>query len=119
MRHEYARAGYRMMSVTDPILCQNTALRHSALLLAYTGAMCATGMTHWSFGVDSLPFTLYLLYLAYRFRKQPSSRTSRKLFLYSLIYLPVVMILMVISKSHKPTATKPVQPATAEQPSPV
>lgn len=101
MRHEYARAGYRMMSVTDPKLCQNTALRHSVFLLGCTTAMCATGMTHWSFGVDTLPFSLYLVYLSYRFRTEPSSQTSRKLFLYSLIYLPVVMFLMVISKNRR------------------
>lgn len=107
MRHEYARAGYRMMSVTDPKLCQNTALRHSAILLACTTAMCYTGTTHWSFAADTLPFTLYLIYLSYRFRTDPSSQTSRKLFFYSLIYLPVVMFLMVISKNRsksKPTA---------------
>lgn len=100
MRHEYARAGYRMMSVTDPKLCQNTALRHSIVLLGCTTAMCATGMTHWSFGVDTLPFSLYLIYMSYRFRSDPSSQTSRKLFLYSLIYLPVIMFLMVISKNR-------------------
>ncbi|KAH7641394.1 protoheme ix farnesyltransferase [Dermatophagoides farinae] len=101
MRHEYARAGYRMMSVTNPRLCQQTALRHSTLLLGYTAAMCATDMTHWSFGIDSLPFSLYLVYLSYRFQREPSSQTSRKLFLYSLIYLPVIMLLMVISKNRK------------------
>jgi len=105
MRHEYARAGYRMMSVTDPKLCQNTALRHSLFLLGITSAMCMTGMTHWSFGVDSLPFTAYLVYLSYQFRKDPSSSTSRKLFFYSLIYLPAVMFLMGISKSRSPKKT--------------
>ncbi|OTF79774.1 protoheme IX farnesyltransferase, mitochondrial-like protein [Euroglyphus maynei] len=106
MRHEYARAGYRMMSVTNPRLCQQTALRHSILLLGYTAAMCTIEMTHWSFGIDSLPFSLYLIYLSYRFQREPSSQTSRKLFLYSLIYLPVIMLLMIISKNRKSTKSK-------------
>ena len=100
MRHEYARAGYRMMSVTDPKLCQNTALRHSLFLLGITTAMCYTDMTHWSFGIDSLPFTMYLVYLSYKFHQDPTSKTSRKLFFYTLIYLPVVMFLMAISKNR-------------------
>lgn len=100
MRHDYARAGYRMMSVTDPRLCLNTALRHSLALAGCTMAMCATEMTHWSFGVDSLPFTAYLIYLSYKFRREPTSKTSRKLFLYSLIYLPAIMFLMVLSKNR-------------------
>ena len=101
MRHEYARAGYRMMSVTDPKLCQNTALRHSIILLGCTMTMCISDMTHWTFGVDTLPFSLYFIYLSYRFRHDPSAQTSRKLFMYSLIYLPVVMLLMIISKKSK------------------
>ena len=100
MRHEYARAGYRMMSVTDPKLCQNTALRHSIFLAGITAAMCYTDMAHWTFAVDSLPFTMYLIYLSYKFRQEPNSKTSRKLFFYTLIYLPVVMFLMAISKNR-------------------
>lgn len=106
MRHEYARAGYRMMSVTNPKLCQSTALRHSLILIGCTTAMCATGMTHWSFAADTLPFTLYLCYLSYRFRVDPTSQTSRKLFFYTLIYLPVVMFLMVISKNRSKQSNK-------------
>lgn len=105
MRHEYARAGYRMMSVTDPKLCLRTALRHSLLLVGYTMAICYTDLTSWTFAFDSLPFSAYLVYLAWQFNKKPSSKTSKKLFFYSLIYLPAVMILMVISKKRKATTT--------------
>ncbi|UXI20825.1 palmitoyltransferase ZDHHC7 [Sarcoptes scabiei] len=100
MRHEYARAGYRMMSVTNPKLCVDTAHRHSMFLMAYITAICGTGICHWSFALGTLPFSLYLIYLSNRFRNSPQSQTSRKLFLYSLIYLPVIMIAMILTKNH-------------------
>ena len=33
LREQYAKAGYRMMAVTNPPLCQRVALRYSILLL--------------------------------------------------------------------------------------
>lgn len=100
LRHDYARAGYRMMSVTDPPLCLRTQLRHSLYLTAYCLLMShpSVGLTTWTFAVDSLPFNLYLIYLSYKFWSDPGSSSSRKLFRYSLIHLPAVILLMVISK---------------------
>jgi protoheme IX farnesyltransferase len=97
MRHDYARAGFRMMSVTEPKLCLDTALRHSCFILIYSTLMC-TCLTTWTFGVDSLPFNLYLIYLSWKFRSDPNSKTSRKLFFFSLIHLPAIIALMLISK---------------------
>jgi len=97
MRHEYARAGFRMMSVTETKLCINTALRHSCLILLYSTIMCTT-LTTWTFGIDSLPINLYLIYLSYKFRANPDAKSSRKLFFYSLIHLPAIILLMCISK---------------------
>lgn len=102
MRHEYARAGFRMMSVTEPKLCLDTALRHSCLILFYSTIMC-TQLTTWTFGVDSLPANLYLIYLSWKFRSNPDAKSSRKLFFYSLIHLPAIIILMCISKRRDNT----------------
>ncbi|XP_054162117.1 protoheme IX farnesyltransferase, mitochondrial-like, partial [Oppia nitens] len=102
MRHEYARAGFRMMSVTEPKLCLNTSLRHSCLILVYSTIMCST-LTTWMFAVDSLPINLYLIYLAHQFRSNPDAKSSRKLFFYSLIHLPALILLMCISKRRDQT----------------
>jgi protoheme IX farnesyltransferase len=102
-RHDYARAGYRMMSVTDPELCLRTALRHALLLSSYTLLMCSpwVGLTSWTFAMDSLPINAYLLYLTWQFKSRPNSETSRKLFRFSLIHLPAIILLMIISKKSK------------------
>lgn len=100
MRHDYARAGFRMMSVTAPKLCVNTALRHSCFLVIYCTAMCLTSTT-WLFAATSLPFNLYMIYLAWNFKADPNAGTSRKLFLYTLAHLPAIIILMMLSKDSK------------------
>ncbi|RWS29094.1 protoheme IX farnesyltransferase-like protein, partial [Leptotrombidium deliense] len=103
MRHDYARAGYRMMSVTNPDLCVRTAFRHSCLISLYTSLMSAPfiGLTHWSFALLSAPFNVYLIYLTWKFKSKPDANSSRKLFKYSLVHLPALILLMLLTKNSK------------------
>ncbi|MCL4132703.1 UNVERIFIED_CONTAM: hypothetical protein GTU68_001257 [Idotea baltica] len=98
LRQDYSKAGYRMMAVTDPDLCRRTSLRYCAsiVLLSTLAPLC--DVTTWTFAVDSLPFNLYFTYLAWRFYKDADSKSSRKLFRFSLLHLPAILILMIISK---------------------
>lgn len=101
LRPDYSRAGYRMMSVTDPELCKRVALRHSVgcLLVCSVGAPMLD-VTSLTFAVDSLPLNGYLIYLSWIFYKKADSSSSRKLFRYTLIHLPLLMILMFISRKR-------------------
>lgn len=98
LRHEYARAGYRMMSVVDPGLCKRVALRHSGLLLLYTCALPFYGSTSSLFTLFALPFNLQFINLSWLFYKQADSASSRKLFRFSLVYLPAILALLVITQ---------------------
>lgn len=101
LRPDYSRAGYRMMSVTDPELCKRVALRHSVgcLLVCSVGAPLLD-VTSYAFAVDSLPLNAYLVYLSWKFYQEANSSSSRKLFRYTLIHLPLLMILMFISRKR-------------------
>jgi len=101
LRPDYSRAGYRMMSVTHPDLCRRVALRHSFGLVAVCTAAPLLDVTHWWFAVDSLPLNLYMVYLAFRFYQKADSNSSRKLFRYSLIHLPLLMTLMCLGKKSQ------------------
>jgi protoheme IX farnesyltransferase len=57
-----------------------------------------THLTTASFALSSLPVNLPFIYLSYRFYQKPDAKTSRNLFHYSLVYLPLIMILMAISQ---------------------
>ncbi|XP_071441245.1 protoheme IX farnesyltransferase, mitochondrial [Hetaerina americana] len=105
LRQEYSRAGYRMMAVTHPELCRRTSLRYSVGMIAICLAAPMLEVTTWTFAFDSLPLNMYLTYLSWRFYKDSDSRSSRKLFRFTLLHLPVLMLLMLISKKHHSDAS--------------
>ena len=98
LRPDYSRAGYRMMSVVDPELCKRTSLRYSGAILGLSLMAPLADLTTWTFAADSLPINAYLLYLSWRFYKHGDSASSRKLFMFSLVHLPALLLLMIISK---------------------
>ncbi|XP_022247066.1 protoheme IX farnesyltransferase, mitochondrial-like [Limulus polyphemus] len=105
LRPDYSRAGYRMMSVTDPGLCQRTALRYSIGIVFLCSTAPVLDLTTWTFVVDSLPLNIYVVYCAWKFYTESDSASSRKLFRLSLIHLPLLMMLMLISKKHSSDKT--------------
>ena len=111
IRNEYAKAGYRMISVLNPRICTSSALNHTILLTVICSLLSPHfELTTWYFAFDSLPFNLYFMYLAYKFKINHDSSSARKLFRYSLIYLPVIILLMFITKA--PITPEPKQSLT-------
>ena len=102
IRQEYGRAGYKMMCVTHERLCVVTSLRYSVMILLASSIVApAIDMTTWLFAVDSLPVNAYFVYLSYQFYRQRDAQSSRKLFRYSLIHLPLLFTLMVLHRQMK------------------
>lgn len=58
------------------------------------------GVTTWTFAIDSLPLNAWLAYLGYQFYRHGDSKSSRRLFRFSLIHLPALIVLMLISKKQ-------------------
>lgn len=100
LRPDYSRAGYRMMSVVNPDLCRRTAFRYSVGMTGICTLVPYFGVTTWTFAIDSLPLNAYLAYLGYQFYRHGDSKSSRKLFRFSLIHLPALIVLMLISKKQ-------------------
>ncbi|CAB3234616.1 unnamed protein product [Arctia plantaginis] len=98
LRPDYSRAGYRMMAVTDPALCRRVALRHTGVIVGTCLASSYFEVTNMWFALESLPLNLYFMYLAWQFHKKSDSSSSRKLFRFSLIHLPALMLLMLVNK---------------------
>lgn len=100
LRPDYSRAGYRMMSVTNPALCRRVALRYTVAI----GGLCVAApfldITNQWFALESLPLNGYFTYLAYKFYRESDSKSSRKLFLFSLIHLPALMLLFLLNKKR-------------------
>ncbi|CAL8094021.1 unnamed protein product [Orchesella dallaii] len=98
LRNDYNKAGYKMMAISHPELCRKTSLRYSLSLIAISSLAPVCNVTSWTFVIDSLPLNGYLAYLAYRFYQEGDSASSRKLFRFSLIHLPTLILLMMVSK---------------------
>ncbi|XP_075151694.1 cytochrome c oxidase assembly factor 10 [Haematobia irritans] len=100
LRPDYSRAGYQMMAVTNPGLCRRTALRYTVVITLLSTLAPVMDVTNYWFALESLPLNGYFSYLAYKFYKDSNSGTSRKLFRFSLLHLPVLMILFLVNKKR-------------------
>jgi len=100
LRPDYSRAGYRMMAVTNPELCRRTALRYTLTLGALSLAAPYFDVTNIWFALATLPLNSYFVYLAYKFYRNSDSGSSRKLFHFSLIHLPALMVLFLVCKKR-------------------
>lgn len=106
LRPDYSRAGYRMMSVVDPSLCKRVALRHTVGITGLCFLAPMVGLTTPLFPVMSLPLNLYFTYLGWKFYQQGDSSSSRKLFRFSLLHIPLLIVLMIVNKPLKKNNSK-------------
>lgn len=109
LRPDYSRAGYRMMAVTDPGLCRRTTLRYTIAILGLSCAAPLADLTNYWFLLESTPLNAYFIYLSWKFYQESDSGSSRKLFRFSLVHLPVLLILMLVNKKNR---TGEIEPTT-------
>lgn len=119
LRPDYCRGGYRMCSVVRPEMCKRVALRYSLGMIALCSAAPLVDLTTWTFAVDSLPLNIYLSYLAWNFYRKGDSNSSRKLFRFTLVHIPVLLLLMLIGKKpgreNKVDDSLTLQPITGQE----
>lgn len=106
LRPDYSRAGYRMMAVTDPNLCRRTTVRYTIALMSLCYLAPILDLTHWWFALASTPINATFLYLAWKFNNHSDSANSRKLFRFSLLHLPLLMVLILSSKKYSTNTEK-------------
>jgi protoheme IX farnesyltransferase len=92
-REDYARGGFQMVAVNDPIGARSAGFiwEYSLYLSALPIITCATGLTSWMFAVEGTIANLYLLSLAHAFKQEQSNAKARAVFLCSLWYLPLLL----------------------------
>ena len=100
LRPDYSRAGYRMMSVVDPAKCKRVAFRYCGVMMGLCTLAPIIDLTTWTFAAEALPLNAYMTYLGYRFYRYGDSNSSRKLFRFTLLHIPILMTLMLISKKQ-------------------
>jgi protoheme IX farnesyltransferase len=99
LRHEYCKAGYYMIPVTDPQWNARVAFRYSLAFFPICAAFPLLGITTpWFMAASCLPNGL-LAWSSYRFwRGKERARDARLLFFASLVHLPVVLVMLMVMK---------------------
>ncbi|XP_055546258.1 protoheme IX farnesyltransferase, mitochondrial [Wyeomyia smithii] len=100
IRPEYLKAGYKMMANSHPRLCTLVSLRHTGYITALSLLAPALDVTNVWFAIESLPLNAYFGYLAWEFHQKADSKSSRKLFRFSLLHLPLLMALFLLNKKY-------------------
>jgi protoheme IX farnesyltransferase len=97
-REDYARGGFLMLPAVDGEgrLTGQLAFLYAAALLPITASLSAFGVTGWAFLFTSQVVGLAFVALGWIFLRSRNQLTARRLFLASILYLPVLLGLMVI-----------------------
>jgi protoheme IX farnesyltransferase len=96
-RDDYARGGFRMMPAADPdgSITGRAAFIYALALLPITGALAAVGVTGVTYLVLSQLVGVAFAALGWTFARRRVRLNARRLFLASIIYLPILLGLMV------------------------
>ena len=102
-RDDYARGGFRMLPAVDAEgrLTGRLAFIYAAALLPITAALSAAGVTGGAFLVASQVVGMAFVALGWVFLRDRSRQSARRLFLASILYLPLVLGLGVVDMSHR------------------
>lgn len=95
---DYARGGYRMLPLVDAggsATCRMLVL-YSLALMPMGLAAAIAGLTGLVFGIAALVLGAALLALALRLCVERSAGEARRVFLGSVIYLPLLLLLMLL-----------------------
>ncbi len=99
-REDYARAGYPMLPVIEPDgrSTARQSLMYATALLPLSLAPTLLGLTGNVYFAGALLLGVGFIYLTYRFVRTRTVRDARTVFFGSIVYLPLVWILMIADK---------------------
>jgi len=99
-REDYARAGYPMLPVLEPDgrSTGRQSVVYAAALVPLSLAPTLMRMTGVIYFAGALLLGLAFLYLAFTFARTREVRDARRLFFGSIVYLPLLWILMIANK---------------------
>ena len=99
-RDDYDRAGFQMISSGDESGARSAsqAVLFAMFLLLVAGAPVAVGMAHAIYLPIEIALSGFFIAAAMRFLRTQMAADARKLFLASIIYLPLLLIALLITK---------------------
>ena len=101
-RDEYARAGFKMLSVVDPTGCRTARLALVCAVALLGASICPwlMGMAGSFYLAAGLILGVIFLGTAIEFARCLTICRARQLFLASILYLPLLLAAMVVARSQ-------------------
>ena len=112
-KDDYARAGFRMLSVIDPAgkTTGNMAVLYSVLLIPLAAGLTVVHSAGLVFLIVGVLLSAGLVVLSVGFRRQRNRSSARRLFLASVLYLPLLLAVLVADRvpyhAHRTSARHP------------
>ena len=99
-RADYGRAGFNMLPVPDESgnITANMALATAMALVAAGTSPYIAGISGIWFLVGSLMLGAGLIYFVVQFKRGPCLQNARRLFLATVIYLPLLLGIMIAAR---------------------
>ncbi len=72
---------------------------YSLALVGLTVMFVATGAVGWVYTAMAVALGSYFIYLAWRLKQQENRRNARKLYLYSLLYLGLLFVAVMVGSA--------------------
>jgi protoheme IX farnesyltransferase len=96
-RQDYEKGGYKMLPGADPAggRTARMVVLYSLALVFIGLATARTGVTSYIFLVASAFLGVCLTYCAFHFAMKRTDESAKKLFLFSVLYLPVLLLVML------------------------
>ena len=97
-RKDYERAGFRMLPSVDPHgdTTSRQILLYATGLLPISVIPTIVNLSGTVYLVGSLVLSLTFVYFGFRFMRDRTNRSARSVFHFSLAYLPLLLLLMVV-----------------------
>ena len=99
-RRDYERGGYHLLPHYDASggVTGRLVLLYTAALTPVTASLWAAGLMGWVFLVGSFLAGILFLRVAYRFCRDVTNDRARRVFVGSLVYLSIVLLLMLADR---------------------
>lgn len=99
-REDYARAGFKMAPISDPDGRKTAAqaVSHAIGLIPVSLFPALLGVTGVVYFGSALVLSASFLFFAIQFSRRVTAERARHLFLASIVYLPVLLIILVLDK---------------------
>lgn len=116
-REDYERGGFVMLPQIDPsgAATSRASIAYSILLLPLAAGIAVLGASGVFFAITAGAASIWMTWLALRFQCAVTDQNARRLFLASIIYLPLVLTALVLDRRATQTPdTAPVMAASVE-----